>query len=112
MRPTRAGFALALALALRALAGAPALAAQDPDSLAEPMLVELRLGQAVARTVPGFRMGRELLLPALQFFEMAEVRAAADSAGRLHATLQPGNVPLLVDTRAGIQRKSRSRAGG
>ena len=104
MRPTRAGFALALALALRALAGAPALAAQDFDSVAEPMLVELRLGQAVARTVPGFRMGRELLLPALQFFEMAEVRAAADSAGRLHATLQPGNVPLLVDTRAGLAR--------
>ena len=104
MRPTRAGFALALALALRALAGAPALAAQDPDSLAEPMLVELRLGQAVARTVPGFRVGRELLLPALQFFEMAEVRAAVDSAGRLHGTLQPGNVALLVDTRAGLAR--------
>lgn len=81
------------------------LAAQTPDSLAEPVLLELRLGQAVTRTVPGFRIGDEFLLPALQFFEMAEVRATADSAGRLHATLQPGDVPLLVDPRAGTARK-------
>src|SRR5688572_3316934 len=103
MRPGRAGVALAIALALRALAGAPApLAAQATDSLAEPVLLELRLGQAVARTVPGFRVGDDALLPLLQFFEMAEIRATSDVSGGVHATLQPGNVPLFVDSRAGL----------
>ena len=108
MRTGRAGVALAIALALRALAGAPApLAAQSSDSLAEPVLLELRLGQAVARTVPGFRVGDDALLPLLQFFEMAEVRATLDTSGGVHATLQPGNVPLLVDSRAGRARVAR-----
>ncbi len=105
MRPSRAALVLTLALVLRGLAGTPApLAAQTPDSLAEPVLLELRLAEVAARTLPGFRVGREFLLPALQFFEMAEVRAAADTAGRLHATLQPGNVPVLLDSRAGLAR--------
>ncbi len=105
MRPSCAAAALAGALVFGALAGVPApLAAQGADSLAEPVLLELRLGQALARTVPGFRVGDDVLLPLLQFFEMAEVRSAADTSGRLHATLQPGNIPLLVDTRAGIAR--------
>ena len=89
-------------LALLALAAAlPSSArAQTP----EPVLLELRLGQIEARTVPAFRVRDEALLPLLQFFEMAEVRANADTMGVVHATLQPGNVRVMVSANGGAAR--------
>ena len=96
----------ARALALAAVLGGfrvPAAVAQASD----PVLLELRLGSAASRTVEAFRSADEALLPVLQLFEMAEVLATRDSAGRVHATLQPGNIPLLIDPLAGRARAGR-----
>src|SRR5688500_16691448 len=94
------------ALTILAATWSPA-EAQTPDTLAEPVLLELRLGQIGARTVPALRLGDEALLPLLQFFEMAEVRATADTTGAVHATLQPGDVPVLVSAREPVARAGR-----
>lgn len=94
------------ALAVLAATWSPAQA-QTLDTLAEPVLLELRLGQVGLRTVPALRFGDEALLPVLQFFEMAEVRATGDTTGTVHATLQPGDVPVLVSTRDHVARAGR-----
>jgi hypothetical protein len=67
------------------------------DSVDEPGLVELRIGRLASRTVPVVRVGDEALLPLAPLLELAEVRARLLARGRLEATLQPGDVPLVVD---------------
>ncbi len=68
------------------------------DSLPETVLIELRLGQIAARTVPAFRVGDDALLPLTQFFDLAGIRATLSRDGRLEGVNQPGNVSFLIDS--------------
>ncbi|HEX6644993.1 MAG TPA: hypothetical protein VF037_09955 [Gemmatimonadales bacterium] len=97
----RASRTAALALAL--LLASPLtvrLAAQE----AEASLLDVRLGQVAGRTLPAYRVGDEALLPLGQFFELAEVRATLDSAGRLTAALEPQGVTIAVEPGASHAR--------
>lgn len=73
-------------------------AAQLPsDTLPEPAIVELRLGRLAARTVQAYRVGEDALVPLAQFLTLAEIHPEIDTAGVLHATLEPGRSALTVD---------------
>nr|MBA3659556.1 hypothetical protein [Gemmatimonadales bacterium] len=69
------------------------------DTTAEAALVELRLGQLASRTVLAYGAGSDVLLPLMQFFELAGIHATADSAGGVSGLLQPGSVPVRVSPR-------------
>jgi len=99
------GFSMAHAALQRGTQSAPAGA----DSLAEPVLVELRIGELAARTVPAYREGDRLLLPVAVLFELAEIRFQAVAPGRVEAALQPGGVPLVVDAARGVATVGRRR---
>ena len=103
MRP---GAGSARALALLALLGAARVAPLAAQA-ADPVLLELRLGNAASRTVEAFRAGDRALLPVMQLFEMGEVLSTRDSSGRVHATLQPGNIAIVIDPVAGRARGGR-----
>jgi hypothetical protein len=91
MRTSRGWIAvLALVLLPHALAG------QVSDSL-EGSLLDVRLGRVTSRTLPALRIGDEALLPLGQFFELAEVRASLDSAGRFAAVLAPEGIAISVE---------------
>ena len=64
---------------------------------AEPVLTELQLGRIATRTVEAYRAGDDALIPLGAFFELAEMRALRQPDGTLEATVQPGNVRLVVD---------------
>lgn len=103
-----ASAAIAAPLAALLLGGAaPAAAAQSRDSIPEPVLLEIRIGGIVTRTVGAYRVGADALIPALQFLDMAEVRASIDSTGRLDAVVEPNSIRILVDPRAGTARSGR-----
>lgn len=93
MRTSR-GATVLLGLVL-AVAPRPA-AAQAADSL-EASLLEVRLGQVASRTLPALRIGDEALLPLAQFFDLAEVKATLEPAGRLTAVLEPDGIIIAVD---------------
>lgn len=64
---------------------------------AEPVLVDLRLGRLVSRTVTAQRVGDGVLVPFGQFLELAELGRKLGADGSVTATFQPGNVSLTVD---------------
>lgn len=76
------------------MAAAP-VQAQDPRI--EPVLVELRLGQLAARTIPAHRVGDHALIPVAPLLELAELRALAEPRGGITAILQPGNRRVVID---------------
>jgi hypothetical protein len=82
----------------------PAPPAHDPapvrDTLPEVALVELRLGQIAARTVPAFQADSDALIPVLQFLDLARVHAVMARPGRIEGTMQPGSVPLVIDAQS------------
>lgn len=71
--------------------------ATTPDTLPQAVVVELRLGRIGARTVEAYRVDDEALIPLSQFFDLGGIRATVSSTGHVSATLQPGNVPLVID---------------
>jgi hypothetical protein len=79
----------------RAFAEAPEIPGAG-DAL-EPTLLELRLGRLVARTVKAFRVGDEALLPVSEFLKLAQLRGSVSSAGRVQASMEPGNIRLVMD---------------
>ncbi len=85
---------LLVAAALGALPGA--LAAQA-DTTAEPIIVELQIGRIARATVQGYRIRTEVLLPLSPFFQLVEVRHRLSPAGRLEATMDPGNRRIVID---------------
>jgi hypothetical protein len=68
-----------------------------PDSVAEPVVVELQIGRLASRTVAAYRVRSEALLPLTQFLQLAEVLFRLSPEGRLEATLDPGRVRLVID---------------
>lgn len=69
--------------------------AETSDSTPEPVLLELRIGTVVSRTVQAYRVGTEALLPMGQLLTMAEVRYRLSPTGVLEATVSPGR-PLRI----------------
>lgn len=70
----------------------------DPtDTVAQAVMVELQIGRLAGRTVPGYRVRTEALLPLSQFLQMAEIPFRLSLEGRLEAFVDPGRVPIVVD---------------
>lgn len=69
------------------------------DTAAEPVIVELRIGRVARATVQGFRVRTEVLLPLSQFLQLVEIRHRLSPAGRLDATMDPGNRRIMIDAR-------------
>jgi len=70
----------------------------DPtDTVAQAVMVELVIGRLAGRTVPGYRVRTEALLPLSQFLQMAEIPFRLSPEGRLEAFVDPGQVPIVVD---------------
>ena len=99
------GFALLGATPLAGMQG------QDP----EPVLVEMRLGRIAARTVAAYQVDRDVLIPLLAFFDLAELRSRREPDGTLTAIFQPGNTEFRLTpagarlTVAGRERPLTSR---
>jgi hypothetical protein len=74
---------------------------QAPQDTAppEPVVIDLRLGRIAGTTVQAYRVRSEVLLPLSQFLQLAEIRHRLTPEGRLEATVDPGNVPILIDPR-------------
>ncbi len=87
----------------------PRVTMLDNGSEAEPIILELRLGRLVARTVGAYRLEDDALIPLTQFLAMSEVRFRVGNDARLDATFEPTGKTLTVDpVRFKIQVDSRS----
>src|SRR5258705_5292690 len=69
------------------------------DTVAEPVIVELRIGRIARSTLQGFRVRTEVLLPLSQFMQLVEIRHRLTPEGRLEATMDPGNRRIIIDAR-------------
>jgi hypothetical protein len=102
-----AGAAALVGLAL--LLPARALPAQQPDSLTD-ILVSIRLLRGPERLVEALARDSVPLIPLRSLLDLAEVRVvSAEPGSRVEALMEPGRVPLRVDTRDGYW--SRNGAG-
>lgn len=68
-----------------------------PPEDAEPIIIELRLGRLVSRTVSGYRVEDDALIPLTQLLDLAEVYFDVHDDQRLEATFQPSGSRLTVD---------------
>jgi len=66
------------------------------DSVATPVLIELRIGDLASTTVQAYRVRTEALLPLAQLLTLAEARYRLSPDGVLEASLPPGPRRLLV----------------
>src|SRR5881396_4379966 len=83
-----------------ALLAALTLGAVAPrDTTPEAVVIELRIGRITGTTVQAYRVRSEVLLPLSQFFQLVEIRHRLTPDGRLEATMDPGNVPIIIDPR-------------
>jgi len=69
------------------------------DTVAEPVIVELRIGRVARATVQGYRVRTEVLLPLSQFLQLVEIRHRLSPEGKLEATMDPGNRRIVIDVR-------------
>ncbi len=84
-----------------ALLAALSLGAVVPqDTAPEPVVIDLRIGRISGTTVQAYRVRSEVLLPLSQFFQLAEIRHRLTPEGRLEATVDPGNLPIVIDPRS------------
>lgn len=70
------------------------------DTVPEPVVIDLRVGRITGTTVQAYRVRSEVLLPLSQFFQLVEIRHRLTPDGRLEATVDPGNVRLVIDPRS------------
>src|SRR5690242_12191623 len=91
------GIALAVVAALQAT---PAPSRPARDTTAEQVVIDLRIGRITGTTVQAYRVRSEVLLPLSQFFQLAEIRHRLTPAGRLEATVDPGNIDIVIDPRS------------
>ncbi|HEV8381368.1 MAG TPA: carboxypeptidase regulatory-like domain-containing protein [Gemmatimonadales bacterium] len=80
-----------------ALHSAPTPIAQDTTP--EQVVIELRIGRITGTTVQAYRVRSEVLLPLSQFFQLVEIRHRLTPDGRLEATVDPGNLQIVIDPR-------------
>src|SRR5439155_1564746 len=69
---------------------------ESPDSVPEPVLVELQVGRAASRTVSAYRVGAEALLPVTTLLQLGEAGYRLSLDGRVEATVNPGGRRLLI----------------
>src|SRR3989475_1734695 len=67
------------------------------DTAPEAVVIDLRIGRITGTTVQGYRVRSEVLLPLSQFFQLVEIRHRITPDGRLEATVDPGNLRILID---------------
>jgi len=73
--------------------------AQVPrDTTPEAVVIDLRIGRITGTTVQAYRVRSEVLVPLSQFFQLVEIRHRLTPNGRLEATVDPGNRPILIDS--------------
>ena len=97
-----AGAPLALLVAVTLAAAEPRSTPTDAtpaDTLAEPVIVELRIGRIARATVQGYRVRTEVLLPLSQLFQLVEIRHRLSPEGRLEAAVDPGDRRIVIDVR-------------
>ena len=83
-----------------ALLAALSLGAVVPrDTAPEPVVIDVRIGRITGMTVQAYRVRSEVLLPLSQFFQLVEIRHRLTPDGRLDATVDPGNVRIVIDPR-------------
>ncbi len=70
------------------------------DTAPEQVVIDLRIGRITGTTVQAYRVRSEVLLPLSQFFQLVEIRHRLTPDGRLEATMDPGNVPIVIDPRS------------
>src|SRR5437667_269972 len=70
------------------------------DTAPEQVVIDLRIGRITGTTVQAYRVRSEVLLPLSQFFQLVEIRHRLTPDGRLEATMDPGNVPIIIDPRS------------
>ncbi|HEY3219450.1 MAG TPA: carboxypeptidase regulatory-like domain-containing protein [Gemmatimonadales bacterium] len=75
----------------------PTPAAQDTTP--EQVVIDLRIGRITGTTVQAYRVRSEVLLPLSQFFQLVEIRHRLTPDGRLEATVDPGNLQIVIDPR-------------
>src|SRR5436309_240159 len=63
----------------------------------EPVVIDLRIGRITGTTVQAYRVRSEVLLPLSQFFQLVEIRHRLTPDGRLEATVDPGNLRIVID---------------
>src|SRR5467141_3796552 len=83
------------------LVAALCLGAVGPqDTVPEPVVIDLRVGRISGTTVQAYRVRSEVLLPLSQFFQFVEIRHRLTPDGRLEATVDPGNLRIVIDPRS------------
>src|SRR5882762_3014446 len=88
-----------------ALLAALSLGAVAPrDTTPEAVVIELRIGRITGTTVQAYRVRSEVLLPLSQFFQLVEIRHRLTLEGRLEATVDPGNLSIVIDPRSDSMR--------
>jgi len=70
------------------------------DTVPEPVVIELSIGRITSTTVQAYRVRSEVLLPLSQFFQLVEIRHRLTPDGRLEATVDPGNLRIVIDPRS------------
>src|SRR5882762_7354289 len=70
------------------------------DTAPEPVVIDVRVGRITGMTVQAYRVRSEVLLPLSQFFQLVELRHRVTPDGRLEATVDPGNVAIIIDPRS------------
>jgi len=75
----------------------------------QTVLVDLRLGRLVSRTVVAYRDGEEALIPLADFFELAEIGYRADSGGVFRARLEPQGENIRIVAGADSVQVGRRR---
>src|SRR5258708_36978961 len=70
------------------------------DTASEQVVIVLRIGRSTGTTVHAYRVRSEVLLPLSQFFQLVEIRHRLTPDGRLEATVDPGNVAIVIDPRS------------
>src|SRR5438874_7770153 len=80
--------------------GVAPLGPMPHDTAPEPIVIDLRIGRITGATVEAYRVRSEVLLPLSQFFQLAEIRHRLTPDGRLEATVDPGNIHIIIDPRS------------
>jgi len=70
------------------------------DTAPEPVVIDLRVGRITGMTVQAYRVRSEVLLPLSQFLQLVEIRHRLTPDGRVEATVDPGNVAIVIDPRS------------